>query len=62
MFEESPVLEAGGGGSNVEVAGSPPEEEEVVEEAAGSVLTDRTNTIHRDQVIVHIADLAFWKP
>jgi hypothetical protein len=50
MFEESPVLEAGGGGSSNEAAGSPPEDEEVVEEAVGSVLTDRTNTIHIDQV------------
>ncbi len=54
MFEESPVLEAGGGGSSSEAAGSPPEDEEVVEEAVGSVLTDRTNTIHRDQVRFYI--------
>jgi hypothetical protein len=54
MFEESPVLEAGGGGSNSEAAGSLPEHEEAV----GSVLTDRTNTIHRDQVRFYI--LYFW--
>ncbi len=47
MFEESPVLEAGGGGGSSEAAGGPPE---VEEEAVGSVLTDRTNIIHRDQV------------
>jgi hypothetical protein len=50
MFEESPVLEAGGGGSNSEAAGSLPEHEEAV----GSVLTDRTNTIHIDQVRFYI--------
>jgi hypothetical protein len=48
MFEESPALEAG---SSSEAAGSPPE---VEEEAVGSVLTDRTNTIHRDQVRFYI--------
>jgi hypothetical protein len=54
MFEESPVLEAGGGSSS-EAADAPPEDEEVVvEEAVGSVLTDRTNTIHRDQVRFYI--------
>jgi hypothetical protein len=62
MFEESPVLEAGGGGNSSEAAGSPPEDSEVVEEAVGSVLTDRTNTIHIDQVIVSIADFAILKP
>jgi hypothetical protein len=55
MFEESPVLEAGGGGSSSEAAGGPIEDEEVVvEEAVGSVLTDRTNTIHIDQVRFYI--------
>jgi hypothetical protein len=58
MFEESPVLEAGGGGSSSEAAGSPPEDSEVVDEAVGSVLTDRTNTIHIDQVRFCI--LYFW--
>jgi hypothetical protein len=67
MFEESPVLEAGGGGSNSEAAGSPPE---VEEEAVGSVLTDRTNTIHRDQVRFYRypgtycaqSRISMWKP
>jgi hypothetical protein len=53
MFEESPALETGGG-SNSEAASGPPEDAEVVEEAVGSVLTDRTNTIHIDQVRFYI--------